>query len=404
MSLQGKQLTGHGGDRPDAAILLPHLQVGGAELSMLRLARGLAGSGRRIDIVALRCEGPLTSMLGDGVRGVDLSGRSTVRAVPSLVRYLRRERPRALIAAQPHLNLAAVASSRLAAMETAVLLTEHAPPSLEVSFYGGWRYRALRLLVPAVYPAADRIIGASRGICQELRALLPGVTIDLAYNPVVPDDVARLMIQPIPHPWFGDGGAPIVMGVGRLAPEKDFSTLVRAVGAVARKRAVRLMILGEGPDRAGIEFVAAEHGLSQLLAMPGRVDNVFAYLSRAAVFVLSSLFEGFGNVAVEALACGTPVVATDCPVGPREILDDGRFGRLVPPGDLSAMTAAIDASLDGGRAAPSGLAQHLLKFTVAASVDRYGAMIDAGSATRKMHGTARTTDRPRRTASDPGTV
>jgi glycosyltransferase involved in cell wall biosynthesis len=372
---------------PDAAILLPHLRVGGAELSMLRLARGLAGQGRRVDVVALHCDGPLTAMLGGGVRGVDLAGRSTTRALPQLVRYLHRERPGALISAQPHLNLAAVVAARLAGgAGTAVILTEHAPPSLERAFYGGWRYCALRLLAPYLYPAADRVVGVSRGICEELQALLPGTAIDLVYNPVVPDDVAELARQPAPHPWLGDGGAPVVMGVGRLAPEKDFPSLVRAVARIAPIRPIRLMILGEGPDRPQIADAAGELGLQ--LSMPGRVDNVFAYLSRASVFVLSSLFEGFGNVAVEALACGTPVVATDCPVGPREILEGGRFGRLVPPGDISAMALAIEAAL-GSRATPPGLALHVRKFTVAASVERYASMIEAAASARVASATTR---------------
>jgi glycosyltransferase involved in cell wall biosynthesis len=135
------------------------------------------------------------------------------------------------------------------------------------------------------------------------------------------------------------------------------------------------MILGAGPDRDRIRAVADAQGISSLLALPGRVENVFPFLSRAAVFALASLFEGFGNVLVEALACGLPVVSTDCPVGPREILGDGRFGCLVPPGDVAALARGIEAALDGGRPPPDQ-AQHIASFTVNASVTRYLGIID----------------------------
>ena len=268
-----------------------------------------------------------------------------------------------LIASQPHLNLAAVAAAGLAGAATATIVSEHAPPSFEIGFYGGWRYGALRLLVPLLYRRADRVVGVSRGICHELRRTVGGKAIDLIHNPVVPDAVAALAAAPVDHAWLQDRAVPVVMGVGRLAPEKDFPGLVRAVAAVGREGPLRLMILGEGPERGRIEATAREVGLAQRLALPGRVDNVFAYLSRAKLFALSSRFEGFGNALVEGMACGTPVVATDCPVGPREILDHGLFGRLVPCDYPPALARAIADCLADAQP-PPGLAQHLRRFTV----------------------------------------
>lgn len=361
--------------RANIAILLPDLRVGGAELSLMRLATGFASRGRLVDILTLRQEGPLTAMLCGGVRGIQLRGGSTVRMLPSLVRYLRTSRPSVLLSGQPHLNLAAVVAARLARSGTRTLLTDHAPPRLEIGFYGGWRYRALRVLVPLLYRHADRIVGVSSGICEELRLLLPSQRIELAHNPVVPDELSVLAAQPPGHPWLSDDAWPLVLSVGRLAPEKDFPTLVRAVALIAQHRPVRLMILGEGPDRERIRAVAEAEGIGAQTALPGRVDNVFPYLSRASVFALASLFEGFGNVLVEALACGRPVVSTDCPVGPREILGGGRFGRLVPPGDVVALARGIEAALDG-IVAPPAQGQHIASFSVSASVTRYLDIID----------------------------
>jgi glycosyltransferase involved in cell wall biosynthesis len=348
---------------------------------MVRLAGGLAAAGHRVEILCLERDGALLDRLGNDVQLVSLSARSTVRAIAPLVRYLRGRRPKALIAAQPHLNLAATMAARLAGSGTALILTEHAPPSLEITFYGGWRYRALRWLVPLVYPMADRVVGVSRGICRELEELLPGRSIDLIYNPVLPANLSALASEPSPHPWLEDGGPPVIMGVGRLAAEKDFGILVRAVAAVRKTRQVRLMLLGEGAERESILAEAASLGLAEAIALPGRVDNVFAFLSRASVFVLSSRFEGFGNVLVEALACGAPVVATDCPVGPREILDGGQFGCLVPPGDISAMATAIESAL-AFRTPP--LPDHVRRFTVEASVACYEALIDVAVSARAL--------------------
>jgi glycosyltransferase involved in cell wall biosynthesis len=374
--------------QPDIAILLPTLEVGGAELSLMRLAAGFAARGRLVDVLTLRHEGPLAAMLSDGVRGVPLGGGSTMRALPALVRYLRSARPDVLLSGQPHLNLAAVVAGRVSRAAPRIVLTDHAPPSLEIGFYGGWRYKVLRVLVPLVYRHADRIVGVSDGVCRELRRLLPGRAIELAHNPVVPDELPALAGKPASHLWLSDGGPPMVLSAGRLAPEKDFPTLVKAIAVVARHRPVRLMILGAGPDRDRIRAVADARGISSLLALPGRVENVFPFLSRAAVFALASLFEGFGNVLVEALACGLPVVSTDCPVGPREILGDGRFGCLVPPGDVAALARGIEAALDGSRP-PPGQPQHIASFTVNASVTRCLGIIDEMLAEQTIRSRAR---------------
>lgn len=359
----------------DAAILLPHLEVGGAELSMLRIARGLAEEhGLAVDLLTPRPWGGLRDALGPRVRLVALRGGSTSRALPCLTGYLARLRPGVLISGQPHLNIAAAAACALAGGRTALVLIEHAPLAHEVACYGGWRYHSLRHLVPPVYRRAAAVVAISNGVGEGLRRLVPGLVPEVIPNPVLPEDLARLKAAPAGHPWLGDGGPPVIASVGRLAVEKDYPTLVRAFALVARRRPARLLLLGEGPDRGRIMATAAAEGVADLVALPGRAANVFAPLSRAQAFALASRFEGFGNVLVEALACGLPVVSTDCPVGPREILADGRFGRLVPPGDAPVMAAALLAAL-AEPAPPPGLAAHLGRFTVRASVADYLGLI-----------------------------
>jgi glycosyltransferase involved in cell wall biosynthesis len=376
------------------AILLPHLEVGGAEISMLRIARGLAERhGLDVDLLTPRPHGRLLDELGPRVRLVALRGGSSLRAAPALIRHLAGKRPEVLISGQPHLNIVAALACAATGGHTALAVIEHAPLTHEIACYGGWRYRVLDRVVPPVYRRAAAVVAISHGVAAGLRRLAPGLEPEVIPNPVLPDALERLRAEPAAHPWLNDGGAPVIVSVGRLAPEKDFPTLVRAFATVARQRPARLILLGDGPERDLIMATARAEGVADRVSLPGRAANVWAPLSRCAAFALTSRFEGFGNVLVEALACGLPVVATDCPVGPREILADGRLGRLVPPGDAPAIAAALLAALDD-RAAPPGLATHLAPFTVEGSVLRYLGLVERLASRRRPRATARPSLRP----------
>jgi glycosyltransferase involved in cell wall biosynthesis len=198
-------------------------------------------------------------------------------------------------------------------------------------------------------------------------------------NPVVTSELFEMAAVPIDHPWFVEGAPPVILGIGRLTTQKDFGTLIRAFAEVRGQREARLMILGEGSERPALERLARELGVRDDVVLPGFVDNPFAFLKRAALFVLSSTYEGLPGVLIQALACGTPVVSTDCDSGPREILDGGRLGILVPVGDLDALANGIREALDHPRTRTP--ADVLGRFTDAAAVDAYlrvlGANVDA---------------------------
>jgi glycosyltransferase involved in cell wall biosynthesis len=188
-------------------------------------------------------------------------------------------------------------------------------------------------------------------------------------NPVVTPELVECAAQPLDDPWFTAGAAPVVLGAGRLDQQKDFPTLIRAFAAVRSKRAARLVILGEGPERARLESLVEELGIGEHVRLPGFVSNPFSYMARAAVFVLSSAWEGMPGVLIQAMACGAPVVATDCESGPREVLASGKYGRLVPVGDHAALAEAIAATLD---APTSTLPPEALEpYTCEGAVDRY---------------------------------
>jgi glycosyltransferase involved in cell wall biosynthesis len=203
-------------------------------------------------------------------------------------------------------------------------------------------------LLRRTYPEADRIIAVSRGVADDLRTLvrLPPELVTTAYNPVVDSELAKKADAPIDHPWFVPGAPPVIIAVGRLTEQKDFPTLLRAFARVRAQRQARLLILGEGELRRKLEALACELGVDQDVSLSGFMSNPFAYMARAAVFVLSSAYEGLPGVLIETLACGCPVVSTDCPSGPAEILKNGQYGRLVPVGDPAAMAQAILSTLE----------------------------------------------------------
>jgi glycosyltransferase involved in cell wall biosynthesis len=198
------------------------------------------------------------------------------------------------------------------------------------------------------YHRADGVIAISCGVADDLAAAIdmPRDHIQVIYNPAFLPNVIENSKLALLHPWFAPHEPPVILAAGRLTAAKDFSTLIRAFARLHSVRAARLVILGEGEQRDKLEVLLKELDLASDVALPGFVDNPFAWMRRSALFVLSSAWEGFGNVLVEAMACGLPVVSTDCPSGPAEILENGRWGRLVPVGDVEALAAAMCATLD----------------------------------------------------------
>jgi glycosyltransferase involved in cell wall biosynthesis len=276
-----------------------------------------------------------------------------------------------------HANVVALWAARLARRSTPVVVTEHntlSQATRQESRVPGWVWPPL---LRTFYPWADSVVAVSRGAADDLARTsgLPRDRVEVVYNPVITPSMVALARQTPDHPWFAAGQPPVILGVGRLTRQKDFATLVRAFAEVRRCRTARLIILGEGEDRAALEALTAQLGLSSDVALPGFQENALAYMAKAAVFALSSAWEGLPTVLIEALAAGTRVVSTDCPSGPREILQDGRLGTLVPVGDATALAGAILQVLDQ----PAGAIplDALAPFTRDASVDHYLRLIES---------------------------
>jgi glycosyltransferase involved in cell wall biosynthesis len=336
-------------------IFLPALYGGGAERTMLNLAHGIADRGYLVDLVLAQAEGPYLAEIPESVRLVDLGKGSivnrnrTLMRLPSLIRYLRVERPDALLSALSRANLVAICASRIAGKPNRVVVNQQNTVSKDAPNFPDRLGRQAPRLAKYIYRWADYVVGVSQGVVDDLvqSVGVPRHLVKVIFNPGITPELRKKAQERLDHPWFQPGEPPVIVAVGRLSMQKDFPNLIKAFAQLHQTRPVRLLILGEGVQRETLEELAAQLGVEQDFALPGFIDNPYPYIVNASVFVLSSQWEGLPTVLVEALYCGPPIVATDCPSGPREILQNGEFGRLVPVGDSETLAEAIGDALDG---------------------------------------------------------
>jgi glycosyltransferase involved in cell wall biosynthesis len=373
-SLEGNSAR-RGADR--VAFFLPLLSGGGAERVMVNLAAAFIEKGVRVDFVLARAEGPYLDQLSKEARLVDLKSLGVLTSLPRLVRYLRRERPAALISALDHANIVAIWAKLLAGTGTRTVVTLHNTISIKMKSASRIsKGRLLPALIHFFLGRADAIIAVSAGVAEDYaRAVsIPLEKIKIIYNPVISDSLLEKSKEPLDHPWFGPGEVPVILSVGRLTEQKNFPGLIEAFAKVREKTPARLLILGEGKLRSELEELVKKLNLQGEVSLPGFVDNPYRFMSRAAVYVLSSTWEGLPTVLIEALAAGAPVVATDCKSGPNEILMGGELGKLVPVGDTSALAEGICDCLTGNR--PEVPAELLSRFTLERTVQEYLAVVE----------------------------
>lgn len=313
---------------------------------MLDVARGLAARGLDVDLVLVRAKGPYLDAIPSGVRIVDLDAPRALASIPGLRRYLRKEAPRVLLATLSHASVAARVATWLVRVDVPLVIRRASHFTMEFA-NSGFKRRLVLLLEKAILPTAAAVVVNSTDSRIDLRRHLGFMAaVEQINNPVVWPEHAAMASMPIDGGWSEDPDETVVLSVGRLVPSKDHATLVRAFARVVATRPVRLVVLGEGSERTRLTALAASLGIGQAVEFVGFRSNPFAYMSKAGVFVLSSRYEGSPNVLIQAMACGTPVISTDCPGGPREILEDGKWGALVPVGDVDSLNAAIEHALD----------------------------------------------------------
>ena len=335
-------------DKSRISFFLLSMNGGGAERVCLNLASGFLARGLNVDLVLVQAAGPFMNDLPPGLRVIDLKVSHALTALPGLIQYLRRERPEVVIPAPDIANLIAGWAGLLAGRRSHILAINHInviqnarnTPKIQEKFYP----YILSFFAFAFYG----LVAVSQGNREALVDMcrFPSRKISVIYNPIVRPEIEKLLAAPLPHPWFAPDKPPVILAAGRLTPQKDYPTLLKAFSLLRQYRPARLVILGVGDQCDDILSLAKELGVSADVALEGFDLNPFRYMARCGVFVLSSAWEGFGNVLVEALACGAQVVSTDCPSGPAEILEDGKYGRLVPVGDAVALARAIEDALD----------------------------------------------------------
>ncbi len=328
------------------AFYLPSLRGGGAERVMVMLANGFAARGHRVDLVMAKPEGPYLSEVAPGVRVVDLNRGRVLTSLLPLVHYIRRERPDAMLSALSHSNIIAILARELARSPLRLVVSEHNAPSQ--AFYGGKMALLIRFLIRALYPKADAIACVSEGIRQEMHHIfgLPFTQLHRIYNPLDVDRIRETMGFPIANEEEIKARGPLILAAGRLTTQKDYPNLLAAFAILRATRQARLVILGEGDDERFLKAKADELAISDDVDFAGFQSNPFAWMRASDLYVLSSRWEGLSCTLLEALACGVRVVSTDCRHGPSEILEDGKWGRLVPVNDPEALALAMAAALD----------------------------------------------------------
>lgn len=392
---------------------LPHFPAGGQEQVTLSLMTGLVERGHDVELVLERREGAYLARIPDTISVRELRRRSRwsgyrrflpgwpregfahlrgalglgPRSIPlhrliSLVDYLESRRPDVLISAHDRAPLLALWAAHIARSRVATMIVEHSILSRNrAAARTDSRADAVmthRLtLMRRLYPQADALVAVSNGGAADLAETLglPRQAVRTLHNPVVASDIAESDVQHVDDPWLDADAPPVIVCAARLAPEKALHVLIDAFAELRNRSGdTRLIILGDGPERERLTRRIADHGIEAQVRLPGWVDNPRTWIRRCALFVLCSEFESLPTALIEAMASGCPVVATDCPGGTREILEDGRYGRLVPVGDAAALADAMAQTLADPPSA-AFLQSRAADFSVTRSIDAYEAEI-----------------------------
>lgn len=359
----------------DIALYIPSLRGGGAERVMVILANGLADRGYKVDLVVAQAAGPYRSEVSAAVRIIDLGAKRVSTSLPGLIRYLRRSSPRAMLSAVSHANVIAVIAKIIARSNVRLIVSEHNNLSQSRTSINSIAGRVVIALMSWAYRKANGVVAVSNGVADDLAKTLPfpRSSIDVVYNPVVTPGLLERAAEPLSHPWLAAGEPPVILGVGRLTHQKDFSTLIRAFAVVRRNIQCRLVILGEGELRERLQMLAKELDVESDTLLRGFESNPFAWMKNSSLFVLSSAWEGLPTVLIEALACGAKVVSTDCPSGPSEILENGKWGSIVPVGNVVRLAGAIEEALRRG--GDGGGCERAAFFGVGNAVSGYSAIM-----------------------------
>jgi len=355
------------------AIFIPSLIFGGVEQMMRSLAVGFSIHGYEVEVILRGEVKEITSRLPSGVKITYLKASNRLVAPFFLAYHLFFARPHILISGFVYGNGAIILANILAFKPARVIVTEHGASALRFGYAFKLKTKILTLLLIKIYFLANTIIAVSKEVAESLSIIsgLPETRIKVIYNPLDLEEIRSECQAASNHPWFKDKNVPVIVTTCRLHPDKDVPTLLRAFAEIRKDRQAKLIIIGEGKQRPELEALVKELNISGDVDIPGFVENAYAYMAKAAVFAFASNTEGFGLVLVEAMTCGCQIVSTDTPSGPREVLDNGKYGKLVPVKDPSALAKAIKEVLDGDIIPKQLLYERANDFSMEKAITQY---------------------------------
>jgi glycosyltransferase involved in cell wall biosynthesis len=358
------------------------MSVGGITVVSYRLAKGLMAMGHQVDYVTFDSAGPMREIAPSGLNIIDIgkstSGRGLKRYLSLFLayrRYLQKQKPDHVISTYEQSNLIAVAARLFNRHKHKLVLTRQA--LLDSSIVGDEAKPGLRFLFRWFYPVADFIVGDSKALADHFREHVPESAASKVrgiYNPVLIDDIYERAREPIDEPWLNDKQSPVIIGIGRYAYQKNFDMLIRAFALARKEVDCRLILVGEGPDKPLLESLIDELELRDSIKLVPVVTNPYPWYAHSDIYALSSNYEGLPTVVIEALALDCKLVSTDCMTGPREILEDGKLGTLVPVGDTEAFGKALVDAVRSKEKPQQAFNPE--KFSVLAGVLRYCKLLD----------------------------
>jgi glycosyltransferase involved in cell wall biosynthesis len=358
---------------------IPALNVGGAQRVTVNVANGLAERGYHVDLLLSYRKGELLDRVNDRVNVLCLETPQIPvigigASIPGIRAYLREREPAILFSAMTYASVVSIAANAISNTRTKTVGIEH-------STFGnrsGLKERLTLTLARDLYRFADHVIAVSEGVANSVVAntAVSESDVSVLYNPVPVATVRSESEATVDDPWVRSDSLETIVWAGRLEPEKDLSTLLRAFASVNRVRPdTRLILAGTGSERRRLLQLSEQLGIERVVALPGYIEDPYPYMRHASTFVLSSRREGLPTVLIEALACGCPVVSTDCPSGPREILVDGTYGRLVPVGDEYALAKAVGSTLEEPPDS-TRLSRRADDFSTEVVIERYVTLIE----------------------------
>lgn len=324
------------------------LTHGGVQKIMVYVANYFARHGYETTLLIGETKGPYLDLINPNVKIYSVGTKNRLTLIKQLILMLRADKPDILFTGVPSFNMIAIVAKILTLSATKVIISEHSNTYKEFSKSTLSPYKLSFLLIPFIYRFSDSIIAVSNGVARDLSkfAFLPLKNINTIYNPASSKSIINASSLTVAENWFQNKEYPVIIGAGRLTIQKDFGTLIDAVYHLHKTRVVRLIIVGNGPMYSELQEKIDSYNLNEFVKLVGFKENPVSWINKADVFVLSSKWEGFGNILVEALAAGTTIVSTDCKSGPSEILKDGKLGYLVPESNHIAMAETINYALD----------------------------------------------------------